>query len=97
MANILSVPVIMACAVVGTIAMLILVGAARWSFIYLIRYRLLKREVKNQHFAVSTKNDVLSIIIAIVALIAVAIMLIYGVPFVVKHISELPILELPQS
>lgn len=85
-----TVPVIMVCAIIGTVALLVLAGTARWSFIYLIRYRLLKREVANQRFVVSTKNDIFSIAISIVTLIVVVAMLIYGVPFVFEHISELP-------
>ena len=82
---------IILCALVGTVAMLALCGRARWSFIYLIRYRLLKMEVKQSHYVLSRKNDIMAVIIAIVTLAVVAVLLIYGLPFVVRHISELPI------
>ena len=81
---------IILCALVGTIAMLALCGCARWSFIYFIRYRLLKMEVKQERYVLSGKHDIMAAIIAIITLAAVAALLIYGLPFVVKHISELP-------
>ena len=92
MPGILMVPVIMLCAVLGTIGMLALCGCSRWGFIYLIRYRLLKREVKQSRYAVCMKHDILSAIIAVITLITVVLLLIYGVPFVAKHIdlSKIP-------
>lgn len=81
---------IILCALVGTIAMLALCGCARWSFIYLIRYRLLKMEVKRGCYVLSWKHDIMAVIIAVIALVVVAVLLIYGLPFVVEHISELP-------
>ena len=86
---------IMLCALVGTIAMLALCGCARWSFIYLIRYRLLKMEVKLERYSPSGKHDILAVIIAVITLVVVAVFLIYGLPFVIDHISELPIPESP--
>lgn len=82
---------------IGTVAMIVLCGCSRWSFIYLIRYRLLKMEVKQKKYGISTRNDVLSVMIALVTLAVVALLIIYGVPFVIEHISELPISEFPQS
>ena len=81
---------IMLCALVGTIAMLALCGFARWSFIYLIRYRLLKMEVKQERYARSGKHDIMAVIIAFITLVFVAALIVYGLPFVVEHISELP-------
>ena len=77
--------------------MLALCSCARWSFIYLIRYRLLKMEVKRECYVLSRKHDVLAVIIAIITLAVVAVLLIYGLPFVMEHISELPTPELPLS
>ena len=77
-------------AIVGTIAMLALCGCARWSFIYLIRYRLLKMEAVKERYALSMKNDIRAVIIAGVTLAVAVLMLIYGLPFVVEHFSELP-------
>lgn len=92
MPGILQVPVIMLCAVLGTIGMLVLCGCSRWGFIYLIRYRLLRMEVKKSRYELCMKHDILSVIIAVITLIAVALLLIYGVPFVVEHIdfSKIP-------
>lgn len=81
---------IMLCALIGTIAMLALCGCARWSFIYLIRYRLLKMEVKQERYVLSGKHDIAAAIIAVITLAVVAVLLVYGLPFVVEHISELP-------
>lgn len=86
---------IMLLALVGTVAMIALCGCARWSFIYLIRYRLLKMEIKQNRYTISTRNDVLSVIIALVTLAVVVVLIIYGVPFVTEHISELPMPEFP--
>lgn len=86
---------IMMLALVGTVAMLALCGCARWSFIYLIRYRLLKMEVHQKRYTLSARNDVLSVTIAFIALAVVVALIIYGVPFVIEHISEIPMPELP--
>ncbi|MCM1060982.1 MAG: hypothetical protein NC452_11920 [Eubacterium sp.] len=93
----LKVLIIMVLSVVGVIAMLALCGCARWSFIYLIRYRLLKMEVKQERYTISRKNDIISIIIAAITLVFVAMLLIYGVPFVIENIdlSKIPQPELP--
>ncbi len=90
----MTVILIMLCALVGTVAMLALCGCARWSFIYLIRYRLLKTEAKRDCYIPSTKHDIMAVMIAVITLAAVVLILVYGVPFVIEHISELPI---PQS
>lgn len=78
--------------IVGTIAMLAICGCARWSFSYLIRYRMLKMEVKQAKYAPSRKNDILSVIIAAATLVFAALLLIYGVPFVTENIdlSKIP-------
>lgn len=81
---------IILCALVGTIAMLALCGCARWSFIYLIRYRLLKMDVKQERYVLSGKHDIVAAIIAVITLAVVAVLLVYGLPFVLEHISELP-------
>lgn len=81
---------IILCALVGTIAMLALCGCAWWSFIYLIRYRLLKMEVKQERYALTGKHDVMAAVIAVFTLAVAVLLLVYGVPFVVDHISELP-------
>ena len=81
---------IILCALVGTIALLTLCGCARWSFIYLLRCRLLKREAAQARYVLSTKNDIKAAIIAALTLAIVVILLIYGLPFVAEHISELP-------
>ena len=86
----MTVILIMLCAIVGTIAMLALCGCARWCFIYLIRYRILKMEVKQERYALTGKHDILAVIIAILTLAVTAVLMIYGVPFVAEHISELP-------
>lgn len=93
MPSILYVPVIMLCAVLGTIGMLVLCGCSRWGFTYLIRYRLLKMEVKKSRYTLCMKHDILAVIIAVIALLAVALMVIYGVPFVAEHIdlSKVPL------
>ena len=82
---------------VGTIAMLTLCGCALWSFVYLIRYRLLKMEGNQERYAISKKNDVMAIIIAIITLAVISALLIYGLPFVMEHISELPLPTLPSN
>lgn len=86
----MTVILIMLCAIVGTIGMLALCGYARWSFIYLIRYRMLKMEVKQERYALTGTHDILAVIIAIITLAVTAVLMIYGVPFVAEHISELP-------
>lgn len=99
MSSILQVPVIMLCAVLGTAGMLVLCSCSRWSFIYLIRYRLLKTEVKKSLYALCRKHDILSVIIAAITLIVVGFLLVYGVPFVVENIDlskiALPNIKLP--
>lgn len=85
---------IMLLALVGTVAMIALCGCARWSLIYLIRYRLLKKEVNQKRYTLSTRNDILSVMIAFVTFAVVVVLIIYGAPFVLEHISELPIPEL---
>ena len=86
---------IMLLSLIGAVAMIALCGCARWSFIYLIRYRLLKMQVKQQKYAISTRNDVLSVMIVLVTLAVTAILIIYGVPFVIEHFSELPTPQIP--
>ncbi len=95
MPAILHVPVIMLCAVLGTVGMLVLCGCSRWGFIYLIRYRLLKMSVAKSRYEPCMKHDILSIIIAGITLIAVVLMVIYGAPFVAEHIdlSKIPLLH----
>lgn len=75
---------------IGTIIMITLCGGALWSFIYLIRYRLLRMNVKQERYAPSRKKDTIAIIIAILTLAVVAVLLIFGLPFVLEHISEFP-------
>lgn len=86
----MNVILIMLCVLVGTIVMLALCGCARWSFVYLIRYRLLKMEVKRECYVLSRKHDILAIIIASITLAVVVFLVIYGLPFIIEHISELP-------
>lgn len=86
----MKVVLIILCALVGTIAMLALCNCALWSFIYLIRYRLLKMEVKQERYTLTGKHDIIAVIIVIITLAAAAVLLIYGLPFVMEHISELP-------
>ena len=92
MPSVLMVPVIMLCAVLGTIGMLVLCGCSRWGFVYLLRYRLFKMEVKKSQYELCMKHDILSAIIVVITLIAVALMVIYGVPIVAEHIdlSKIP-------
>lgn len=54
-------------------------------------------EVKQERYRINRKNDIISIIIAAVTLIFVALLLIYSVPFVIENIdlSKIPQLELP--
>ena len=85
---------IMLLALVGTVAMIALCGCAGWSLIYLIRYRLLKKEVHQKRYTLSTRNDILSVMIAFVTFAVAVVLIIYGAPFVLEHISELPIPEL---
>lgn len=85
---------IMLLALVGTVAMIALCGCAGWSLIYLIRYRLLKKEVHQKRYTLSTRNDILSVMIAFVTFAVVVVLIIYGAPFVLEHISELPIPKL---
>lgn len=80
--------------IIGTISMLALCGCAQWSFIYLIRCRFLKLEVNHVYYALSRKNDIKAAIIAVLTLAVTAVLLIFGLPFVIEHISELPIPEL---
>lgn len=87
MPTILMVPMIMLCAVLGTVGMLILCGCSRWGFIYLIRYRLLKMEVKRNRYALCMKHDILSVVIVVVTLTVVAFMVTFGVPFVAEQID----------
>lgn len=77
-------------ALVGTIAMFTLCGCAQWSLIYLIRYRLLKMEAKQERYVLSRINDIKAAIIAVITFAVVAVLLTYGLPFVFEHISELP-------
>ncbi len=81
---------IILCALVGTIAMLAVCGCARWSFIYLIRYRLLKMEVKQERYVLTGKHDIMAAVITVLTLAVAVLLLVYGVPFVADHISELP-------
>lgn len=85
---------IMLLALVGTVAMIALCGCAGWSLIYLIRYRLLKKEVNQKRYTPSRRNDILSVMIAFVTFAVAVVLIIYGAPFVLEHISELPSPEL---
>lgn len=79
--------------IIGTIAMLFLCGCSRWSFIYLIRYRLLKMEIHDEKYTLNRKHDILSVCIAIITLVVVALLLMYGLPIVMDNIDQLPILS----
>lgn len=81
---------IILCALVGTIAMLVLCSCARWSFIYLIHYRFLKMEVKQERYTLTGKHDIMAAIFTVLTLAVAVLLLVYGAPFVVEHISELP-------
>ena len=96
MNSILTVPVIMLCAMLGTIGMLALCRCSIWSFVYLIRYRLFNAEVKKGYYTLCAKHDILSVLIAIITLIVVRLLLVYGLPFVVKNIdlSKIPLSDI---
>lgn len=74
-------------ATAGSAGMIVLCGASRWSFIYLIRYRLLKFESEKSKYAISAKHDVCAAVIAVITLAVVALILIYGIPILRQHLS----------
>lgn len=74
---------------IGAVVLIALCKCARWSFIYLIRYRLLKMEVKQPCYESTAKHDVLSIVIALLTLTVTALLLIYGLPVVLKNMDFL--------
>lgn len=86
---------IMLLAAIGTAAMIVLCGAARWSFIYLIRCRFLKRESTQERYALTRRNDIVAGVIAIITLIVTVLLLAYGLPFVIDNISKLPFNDTP--
>lgn len=86
---------IILCSLVGTIAMLAFCGCVMWSFVYMIRYRLLKREVTQKRYTTSRTHDFAAVTIALLALAGTSVLLAFGLPFVAEHISELPLPTLP--
>ena len=74
-------------AAVGSAGMIVLCGVSRWSFIYLIRYRLLKFGSEKSKYAVSVKRDVCAVVIAVITLAVVALILVYGIPVLREHLS----------
>lgn len=70
---------------IGAVVLIELCKCARWSFIYLIRYRLLKMEVKQSCYELTVKRDVLSIVIALLTLTFVVLLLVYGLPVVLEN------------
>lgn len=70
---------------IGAVVLIELCKCARWSFIYLIRYRLLKMEVKQSCYELTAKHDVLSIVIALLTLTVVVLLLVYGLPVVLEN------------
>lgn len=73
-------------AAVGSAGMIVLCGASRWSFIYLIRYRFLKFESEKSKYSVSAKHDVYAVVIAVITLVIVALILVYGIPVLREHL-----------
>ena len=74
-------------AAAGSAGMIVLCGSSRWSFIYLIRYRLLKFESEKSKYTVSAKHDVCAVVIAVATLAVVVLILVYGVPVLREHLS----------
>lgn len=70
---------------IGAVVLIALCKCARWSFIYLIRYRLLKMEVKQSCYELTAKHDVLSIVIALLTLTVAVLLLIYGLPIILEN------------
>lgn len=70
---------------IGAVVLIELCKCSRWSFIYLIRYRLLKMEVKQSCYELTAKHDILSIVIALLTLMVVVLLLVYGLPVVLEN------------
>lgn len=72
---------------IGAVALIALCKCARWSFIYLIRYRLLRMEVKQPCYELTAKHDALSIVVALLTLTFVVLLLVYGLPIVLENMD----------
>ncbi|MCM1500517.1 MAG: hypothetical protein NC124_18805 [Clostridium sp.] len=89
MSKILSVPVIMVCAIVGTVVLIFLCRYSIWAFTYLIRYLILKRPAERAGDEINANHTIIAVVICIITIAVVAALLIYGMPIVVEHFSEL--------
>lgn len=76
---------IMLLATVGTIALVFLCRGSQWGFVYLVKYRLLKKSPERRFYEPSTRHDVLAAIACIVTLIVVALLLMYGLPIIIEN------------
>lgn len=88
MSKLLSVSVIMGCALAVAIALIFLCGSSKWAFKYLIWYRLLKHPAGREKDEVKITHDMAAIAISLAALVAAAALLIYGMPVVIEHLPE---------
>lgn len=89
MSKILSVPIIMVCAIVGTVVLIFLCRCSIWAFIYLIRHLLLKRSAERAGDEISANHTIIAVVICIITIAVVAALLIYGMPIVVEYFPRL--------
>lgn len=76
----------------STIGSVVLIGLCRgsvWGFVYLIRYRLMKRPAHTARNEVSTAHDIAAIVICLISLLAAAVMLIYGMPIIMQYLPQI--------
>lgn len=80
---------IMLLSTIGIVALIGLCGGSIWGFIYLIKYRLMRYPAHTARNEVSTVHDIAAIIICLISLAAVAVILIYGMPIVMKYLPDM--------
>lgn len=80
---------IMLLSTIGSVVLIGLCGGSIWAFIYIIKYRLLKYPAQTAINKVSTAHDIVAIIFCLISLAAVAVMLIYGMPIVLKYLPDM--------
>ena len=79
---------IMLLSTIGSVVLIGLCGGSIWGFIYLIKYRLMKYPTHTAKNKVSTSHDIAAIIFCLISLAAVAVMLIYGMPIVMRYLPD---------
>ena len=80
---------IMLLSTIGSVVLIVLCGSSMWSFIYLIKYRLLKYPTHTARNEVSAMHDIVATVICLISLVVFVAMLIYGMPIVIKYLPEI--------